>query len=124
MAGPDLPPWSTASRESSRSPPSRESVWHAKQLWANSGRILAAKNAASESAASRDAAQTRTRAARYDRTIQHLLMQILHQSAPARSLPAAAVRRGVRENRRQSCRIARRATGRLGGRAADGAVGA
>src|SRR5258708_2924480 len=40
---------STASRESRHSPPERESVWHAKQLWANSGRILVAKNAASES---------------------------------------------------------------------------
>src|SRR5437016_12629991 len=89
MAGPDLPPWSTASRESRRSPPSRESVWHAKQLWANSGRILAAKNAASESAASSDAAQTRTRAALYDRTIQHLLIQILHQSASTRPWSAA-----------------------------------
>src|SRR3954452_11930281 len=70
MAGPDLPPWSTASRESRRSPPRRESVWHAKQLWASSGRILVVKNAASESAASRDAAQTRTRTALCERTVQ------------------------------------------------------
>jgi hypothetical protein len=33
----------------------------------------------------------------YDRTIQHLIIQIVHQSASARSLPAAAVGAVVRQ---------------------------
>ena len=44
MAGPDLPPLSKFSRESSCSPPICELVWQAKQLFASTGRMRVSKN--------------------------------------------------------------------------------
>ena len=45
-SGPDFPPFSNPSRESSRSPPKAELVWHAKQLRANIGRTCISKESA------------------------------------------------------------------------------
>ena len=44
MAGPVSPPLSIASRESSRSPPSRSSTWHSPHVSISTGRMLASKN--------------------------------------------------------------------------------
>src|SRR2546426_433131 len=44
MAGPEFPPWSKWSRESSWSPPSLEPVWQEKQFLLSTGRTRDSKN--------------------------------------------------------------------------------